>query len=94
MLRNLLGVEKLGKPSKKNAGDLFAPVEAIHNIGIIRYIGEELQGKFSEGQKVYVGNQREELRMDGTDIMVMEEKNVIAIVEDSDEEVKTENSES
>lgn len=92
MLRNLIGVEKQGKPARKSAGDIFAPVEAVHNIGIIRYIGEELQDKFSVGQKVYCGNQREEIRMNGADIMVMQEANVFAIVEDSDEEVKTEES--
>ena len=90
MLRNLIGVEKVGKTTKRNSGDIFAPVEVTHNIGIIRYIGEELTDKFSVGQKVYCGNQREELRMNGADIMVMQEANVFAIVEDSDEEIKIE----
>jgi co-chaperonin GroES (HSP10) len=90
MLRNLIGVEKLGKQSKKNAGDLFAPVEVTHNIGVVRYVGEELSSKFTVGQKVYCGNQREEIRMDGADIMVMQEANIFAIVEDSNEEAKEE----
>lgn len=94
MLRNLLGVEKMGKPSRRNAGDLFAPTDVSFNLGTIRYVGEELQSKFSVGQKVYIGNQREELRIEGIDIMVMEEKNVIAIVEDSHEEAQSEASES
>lgn len=93
MLRNLIGVEKLGKASRRNAGDLFANTEVTHNIGVIRYVGEELSTKFSVGQKVYCGNQREEIRMNGADIMVMQEQNVIAIVEDSDEEAKEESSE-
>lgn len=93
MLRNLIGVEKLGKSSRRSTGNLFADVEITHNIGVIRYVGEELSSKFSVGQKVYCGNQREEIRMNGADIMVMQEQNVIAIVEDSDEEAKEESSE-
>lgn len=94
MLRNLLGVEKLGKPSRRAAGEIFASAEVTHNIGVIRYIGEDLTGKFTVGQKIFVGNQREEIRMDGQDIMIMEESNVFAIVEASDEETKSEDSES
>lgn len=90
MLRNLLGVEKLGKAAKKDDTKLFAPVDVTHNVGVIRYVGEALKEKFSEGQKVYVGNKREEIRMNGADIMVMEEDNVIAIEEASDEDQKTE----
>lgn len=92
MLRNLVGVEKLGKPTKQS-GALFAPVDVTHNVGIIRYVGEDLVGKFHPGQKVYVGNQREEVRMASADIMVMEEKNIIAIVEESDEQPQTQDSE-
>lgn len=93
MLRDLIGVEKAGKSSSKQTGTLFAQVDVTHNVGVIRYIGEGVQGKFSVGQKVYIGNQREEIRMDGADIMVMKEDNVVAIVEDSDEETQ-ENSKS
>jgi co-chaperonin GroES (HSP10) len=90
MLRNLLGVQKLGKPTKRNSGDIFAEAEVTQNVGIIRYVGADLTSKFSEGQKVYIGNQRDEIRMNGAEIMVMEEKNIFAIVEVSDDDSKTE----
>lgn len=91
MLRNLLGVQKLDKPTRrKGSGEIFAETEITQNIGIIRFVGEDIQNKYSEGQKVVVGNQREEIRMNGLDIMVMEDKNVFAIVEASDEESKPE----
>jgi co-chaperonin GroES (HSP10) len=93
MMRNLVGVEKLGKASRKSSGEIFAQVEATHNVGVIRYLGVDVTG-LKVGSKVYVGNQREEIRMNGADIMVMEVSNIIALVEDSNEETKEENSES
>lgn len=84
MLRNLLGVKGLGK-AKRNTG-LLVDTETSHNVGVIKYVGADLQDKFSEGQKVYIGNQREQIRMGSDDIMVMEEANVYAIVEEPLEE--------
>lgn len=85
MLNNLLGVSKVGKSNKTDG--LFADVETTQNLGIIRYLGEDVSEKFKVGQKVYFGNKREEIRMDSADIIVMEEDNIYAIVEeDSDGE--------
>ena len=84
MLRNLLGVEKLAKSSGRSEGQLFAQAEVGFNTGIILHVGEELEKKFSVGQKIYFGAQREEIRIDGKDVMVMEEKNVFALAEDSE----------
>ena len=86
MLRNLLGVQKLGKQNKRERGEIFATAESTFNVGMVQYVGQDLAGKFSVGQKVYFGNQREEIRMGDSDIMVMEEKNVFAIVEETNEE--------
>ena len=83
MLRNLLGVEKLQKSNGKVEGSLFASADVGFNAGIVKFVGEELQGKFSPGQKIYFGVQREEIRVDGKDLMVMEEKNVYALADDS-----------
>lgn len=85
MLRNLLGVEKVNK-SKKEAGSLFANVDVTFNTGIVKYVGEDLAGKFSVGQKVIIGNKREEVRINADEIMVMEETNVFAVVEDESNE--------
>lgn len=93
MLRDLIGVEKVGKARKKEESSLFANTEVTHNIGVIRYLGVDVKG-LQVGQKVYIGNQREEIRMEGADIMVMEAKNIIAIVEESNEETKPQDSES
>ncbi len=83
MLRNLLGVENLAKPEGKTAGSLFASAEVGFNVGTVLFVGEELTGKFSPGQKIYFGAQRETIRMDGKEVMVMKEENVYALAEDS-----------
>jgi hypothetical protein len=77
-------VKSLSKPGKRNSGDIFVEAEVGHNVGIVRFVGENLQGKFVEGQKVAIGNQREQIRIGGEDIMVMEETNVYALIEDQD----------
>lgn len=82
MLRNLLGVEEQNKSQGRGEGQLFASAEVTFNTGIILFVGEDLSSEFSPGQKIYFGAQREKIRMDGKDIMVMEEKNVFAVVED------------
>lgn len=92
MLGTLVGVEKLGKSSKKQGEGLFASVDVTHNLGIIRYLGASIcEDGLKVGMKVYIGNQREEVRMEGVDIMVMDQKNIIAIVDDADEEPQKEN---
>lgn len=90
MLRNLLGVQKLGKPSKHSPDVIFAPTESTFNMGAIQFVGEELSQKFKVGQKIYFGNQREQIRMADMDIMVMKEDNVYATVEEVDEEISEE----
>lgn len=80
MLRNLVGVQPLNKSNHRQEGELFVKAESSFNMGTVQFVGEDLLQKFSVGQKVYVGNQREQIRMEDMDIMVMEEKNVYAIV--------------
>jgi hypothetical protein len=83
MLRNLLGVRPLNKPAGREEGELFVKPESAFNVGVIEFIGEDLRdGKYTQGQKVYIGNQREQIRIDGMDIMVMKEDNVYATVEE------------
>ena len=80
MLNNFVGVEQVGKTSKKDG--MFAQVETTNNLGIIKFVGEEADKKFQVGQKIYFGNQREEIRMSDEDIQIMEDSNIYAIVED------------
>lgn len=73
-------VEKLGR-SKGSVDSLLAMPEDTSAVGIIRHVGEEVKD-LQAGQKVYFGKNRHELRMDGSDVLVMDEENVYAIVEE------------
>lgn len=82
-----LGVEKLGKSSGTKS--FLSVPEDVSAVGIIRYLGEELlrapQQRFVVGMKVYYGKNRHELRINGQDILIMDEDNIYAIVEESNE---------
>ena len=82
MVNGKIAVEKATK-SKKVSDLGFAEVEAVDSLGIIRYVPEN--SAYSVGQKIYYGGKREEVRMAGIDVQVMNEDNIIAIAEDSDD---------
>lgn len=86
MLNNLVGVEQVGKTSKTDG--MFAEVETTHNLGIIKFVGESADEKFLVGQKVYFGNEREEIRMSSLDVLIMKDSNIYAIVEEVSNEEK------
>lgn len=83
-----IGVEKLGRSS--NTKSLIAMPEDASAVGTIRYVGKDiLDSDLKVGTKVYYGKNRHELKMNGQDILVMDEDNIYAIVEDSDGEDKS-----
>lgn len=83
-----VGVEKLGRAS--NTKTLLAMPEDASAVGTIRYVGKDVQDSdLKVGTKVYYGKDRHELKMNGQDILVMDEDNIYAIVEDSDGEDKS-----
>ena len=43
MLKNFVGVEQVGKTSKKDG--MFAEVETTNNLGRIKFVGEEIRRK-------------------------------------------------
>lgn len=77
-----VGVEKLTK-SVSTAASLFAMPEDTFSMGIIKYVGDGLvDSDLKVGMKVHFGDQRQPMKMSGVDILVMEETNVLAIVQD------------
>lgn len=83
-----VGVEKLGKVSNSKA--YLAMPEDASAVGFIRFLGKDLVNTdLKVGMKVYYGKNRHELKMNGTDILVMDEDNVYAIVEEQNAEVPT-----
>lgn len=85
-----VGVEKLGKASSSKA--FLAMPEDASAVGHIRYLGKDLvNSDLKVGMKIYYGKNRHELKMNGVDILVMEEDNVYAVVEEEREEVQAAN---
>jgi len=82
-----VGVEKASKAETKPKTGLFVEEpEIADDFGTVRFIGQEITNPpFAVGDKVYFGKYREELRMAGKDILVMEESNVLAKVIEAEE---------
>lgn len=78
---NRIAVEKLGK-SQKQASVYVQIPDSQEFVGIVRYVGDTAAQDIKVGDKVYFGNQTQNLRMGGSDICVMEDTNVLAIVND------------
>lgn len=74
-----VGVEQVGKTS--NTKTLLAMPEDASAVGIIRYVGH-VDSHLQVGVKVYFGKNHHQLRINGANILVMDEDNVYAIVED------------
>lgn len=84
-LGKLIGVEKVkSEKRKKEENSFFVNNAGIEDdFGLVQYIGLFVENPgFKVGDKVYIGKTREELRMAGKDILVMDVSNVIAKVLD------------
>lgn len=91
-LGNRVAVEKadkLSSQSQKSKENLFVVEPMVSdNLGVVRYVGEGVKdAKFEVGSKVYFGNKREQLRIAGKDIMVMDAENVLAVVTETQTEI-------
>ncbi len=73
-----IAVEKLAKSGGQNG--LFSMPEDTTSCGIITHIGPEVQqNDLKVGMKVYFGDKRQQVRIEGKDLQVMEEDNVLAV---------------
>ena len=79
-----VGVEKLKKSSSKGSSFIVMP-ESEEYIGIVRYIGDDAAKDLQVGQKVYFSNSFQTVRILGSDVCVMDDVNVLAVVEDAKE---------
>lgn len=76
-----IGVEKLGKSSNQNT--LFAMPEDTHSCGIVVFVGDALSDSdIKVGKKVYFGDRRQMIRIEGKEVHVMDEDNVLAIAQE------------
>lgn len=89
MRGNKIGVQKLGKASKKDENPLIVMPESGDSLGIIKFLGAGAPEDLKVGMKIYYGTSRQQIKMSGMDIEVMEDDNIYAIAKDSDEETKS-----
>ncbi len=86
LLGKRVAVEKLKKSSNKNDGFLVM-VESEEFLGIVKYVGTGSgQVMLSVGQKVYFGTKFQLVRMAGSEVCVMDEENVLAVIKDENEQ--------
>lgn len=83
MLGNRVAVQSLSK-SRKNDG-LIKMLDDSHNTGKVMYVGPECES-IEVGQVICFGNQREPVKVNGEDLIVMETTNIYGILDG--EEVK------
>lgn len=81
-----VAIEKNKKANKKSDGFLIVP-DSEESVGTVKYLGSDLTDTdLKIGQKVYFGNQYQNLRMGGADVCVMDELNVLAVVDEEKEQ--------
>ena len=74
-------------PEETESGSIIQGIpEFKDTIGIVKYVGEALEGSFSEGQKVqYIGGSLR-VNVKGKEYKLVIEENVIAIIDDEKKE--------
>lgn len=78
-----VGVEQAGKSASRDS--LIAMPEDSSAVGTIRFVGGSVEDKrLKVGTKVYFGKGHHQLRMNGMNILVMDEENVYAIVQEQE----------
>lgn len=81
MRGNRVGIELLAKGSDSKS--LIAMPEDTSAVGVIRYVGDGVTApELQVGVKVYYGKVHHQLRMNGANILVMNEDNVYAVVQE------------
>lgn len=76
-----VGVEQVKNSQATNT--VVAMPEDSSAVGIIRFVGDSVVGNdLKVNTKVYFGKAHHQLRMNGMNILVMDEENVYAVVQD------------
>lgn len=81
---NRVAVEKLKKQTKK-ADTFFVAPESDEFLGTIRFLGNSAASDLKVGDKVYFGNQHQQVKMIGADMCIMTDDNILAVVTDDEE---------
>lgn len=77
-----VAVEKIKKQSKSAVQGMLIMPDSEEYLGFIRYVGEDVDPSVQVGQKVFFSTNYQQVRMSGSDLCVMDEKEIFAVVEE------------
>lgn len=86
MHNNYIAIERKGKSGKSNESSFLHTVESRDTSGYIRFLPEGYNGDLNINDEVYVGDSHQQIRINGLDLLIMEEGNIIAILKVENEE--------
>lgn len=76
-----VAVEKLKKKSQAAHGGIIIP-DSEEYLGIVKYVGPDADKSIEVGHKVYFSTNYQQCRMGGSDLCVMDDKEIFATVQD------------
>ena len=83
---NRVAVEKIKKQNKKAGETSFLVMpDSEEYVGIIRYLGESADQSLKIGQKVYFTTQHQITRIGGSDLCVMDDAQILAVVDEDEQ---------
>jgi hypothetical protein len=83
-----VGIEKSKKHDKSKKDTFLHIPEAEEFVGIVRYVGLDVDKGLTIGQKVYFTTDHQLMRIGGIEVCVMDEKSVVAVINEEDTEQK------
>lgn len=85
MINGKIGLVKITTgPAKSDQSSVFAIPTVANDLAEVRFVEEGSEALL--GKRVYYGKDVQEIKMQGLDVLVMPLSNVIAVIDDSEEE--------
>lgn len=85
---NKIGVEKPKQQKTSKAGFYVEP-DTEEFLGVIKYLSPDTPKELAIGTKVYFGSECQQVLIKGAQIYVMDEKNVLAIIDETTQETNS-----
>lgn len=76
-----VAIEKLKTQTKKQENSFLHIPDSEEYLGIIKYIGPDADKDLKIGQKVFFSRNYQQVRMESSDLCVLEDKEIYAITE-------------
>ncbi len=76
---NRIAIEKIKKQTKNTTNGFLVMPDSEEYLGIIKFIGESSATDLEVGQKVYFSTKFQHVKIQGTDLCIMDDTEVYAI---------------